>query len=306
MGMLDGKVAIVTGAGGGLGRVEALELARLGARVVVNDLGTTLDGQGCDAKPAEDVVAEIRAAGGQAVAQCGDVASFDDARALIQRAIDEFGSLEILVNNAGFTRDRMLFKMSEEDFDAVVRVHLKGHFCTMRHAMAYWRDRSKAAGGPVYGRMISTASDSFLFGAAGQPNYAAAKAGIVMLTMEAAQEAIRWGVTANVICPRARTRMTEASPWAAMFAKPEQGFDAYAPENIAPVVGWLASPLAANVSGQVLMQIGKSVTVLGRPDVSSHRFESDEAPSVESLNQLLAPFFEKREPVKDGYAVPPF
>lgn len=304
--MLDGKVAIVTGAGGGLGRVEALGLAQLGARVIVNDLGTTLDGHGHDSQPAEEVAAEIRSAGGQAVAQAGDVASFDDAHALIQRAIDEFGSLDILVNNAGFTRDGMLFKMSEEDFDAVVRVHLKGHFCTMRHAMAYWREKSKSIGGPIYGRMISTASDSFLFGALGQPNYAAAKAGIVMLTMEAAQEAIRWGVTANVVCPRARTRMTEASPWAAMFAKPEQGFDAYAPENVAPVIGWLASPLAAKVSGQVLMQIGKSVMVLGHPDVSSHRFESDDPLTVESLNDLLEPFFKGREPVKDGYAIAPF
>lgn len=303
MSMLEGKVAIVTGAGRGLGRVEALELARLGASVIVNDLGTTADGAGTDQEPAASVVAEIEAAGGKAVAHYGDVGDWDSAKGLVQRAIDEFGDLHILLNNAGFCRDRMLFKMSEDEFDSVIRVHLKGHFNTMRHAAEHFRNKSKEAGGPVWGRIISTSSESFLMGNLGQPNYAAAKAGIVAMTMEASREAIRWGVTANVICPRARTRMNDSGPWAAIFAKPEDGFDNFAPENVTPIIGYLCSPSADRVSAQVFIPFGKSVTVLGRP-TKNLVFESPEAWTVDSLAAKLDPHFEKLEPVTDGYALP--
>ncbi len=302
--MLEGKVAIVTGAGRGLGRVEALELARLGARVVVNDLGTKGDGSGSDRGPAEQVVEEIRQAGGEAVAHFGDVADWNDAQSLIKRAIDEFGDLNILVNNAGFCRDQMIFNMTEEAFDSVIRVHLKGHFCTMRFATAYWREQSKAKGGPIYGRLISSSSEAFIFGSVGQPNYAAAKAGIVAMTMSAAQACIKYGVTANAIMPRARTRMNDSGPLAQMFAKPDEGFDNFAAENVAPLVGYLASPRAERISGQVLVVWGKHVTLLGRPGTDT-RFESAEAWTVDSLHQQLGPHFEKLEPVTDGFIVPP-
>ena len=302
--MLDGKVAIVTGAARGLGRVEALELARLGARVVVNDLGTTADGSGRDESAARGVVEEIQGLGGEAVAHFGDVADWNDARALIKTAVDSFGDLNILVNNAGFTRDQMIFNMSEENFDSVVRVHLKGHFCTMRFATAYWRERSKSRGGPVYGRLISTSSEAFLFGSVGQPNYAAAKAGIVAMTMGAAQAMLKYGVTANAVMPRARTRMTEGGALGAVFAKPAEGFDTFAPENSAPLVGYLASPKAERISGHVFVIFGKSVTVLGRPSTDT-KFESEESWSFEGLHEKLGPHFEKLEPVTDGFSVPP-
>jgi 3-oxoacyl-[acyl-carrier protein] reductase len=302
--VLDGRVAVVTGAGHGLGRLEAIELARAGARVVVNDLGTRADGTGRDETAAQTVVDEIRGLGGEAVAHFGDVADWNAARSLVGTAIDRFGDLHILVNNAGFLRDATLFNMTEEDFDAVVRVHLKGHFCTMRFAAAWWRDRSKARGGPVYGRLISTSSEAFLFGNPGQPNYAAAKAGIVALTMGAAQLCLKYGVTANVLMPRARTRMTESGPFAAVFARPAQGFDSFAPENVTPLVVYLASPLAERVSGQVFVVWGRSVTVVGRPTLDT-RFDADAAWTVEALHRELGPHFEKLEPVKDGFAVPP-
>src|SRR5262249_40850149 len=178
---LDGKVALVTGAGRGLGRAHALELARQGVRVVVNDFGLTLSGEG-EPSPADEVGDEIRAAGGRAVADGGDVANWDDALAMVRRGIDEWGRFDILVNNAGFLRDRMLFNMSEDDFDDVVRVHLKGHFCTMRHAAEYWRTESKVADGPVYGRIVNTASEAGLFGRPGPPNPAAGQAGSLRLT----------------------------------------------------------------------------------------------------------------------------
>ncbi len=301
--MLKGKVAIVTGAGRGLGRVEALELARLGARVVVNDLGTKGDGSGSDRGPAETVVEEIRQAGGEAVAQFGDVADWNDAQSLIKRALDEFGDLNILVNNAGFCRDQMIFNMSEEAFDSVVRVHLKGHFCSMRFATAYWREQSKAKGAPIYGRLISSSSEAFIFGSVGQPNYAAAKAGIVAMTMSAAQACLKYGVTANAIMPRARTRMNDSGPLAAMFAKPAEGFDNFAPENVSPLVGYLASSKAERISGQVFVVWGKHVTLLGRPSTDT-RFESGDAWTPESLHQQLGPHFEKLEPVTDGFVVP--
>jgi 3-oxoacyl-[acyl-carrier protein] reductase len=300
--MLEGKVAIVTGAARGLGRVEALELARHGARVVVNDLGTRGDGSGSDESAARAVVEEIQKLGGEAVPHFGDVANWDDAQALIRTAVDTWGDLHILVNNAGFCRDRMIFNMSEEEFDSVLRVHVKGHFCTMRFASAYWRDRAKQGKG-VYGRLISTSSEAFIFGSVGQPNYAAAKAGIVALTMSAAQALQRYGVTANVIMPRARTRMNDSGPLAAMFAKPEEGFDQFAPEHVSPLVGWLASPLAERVSGQVFVIWGKHITVVTRPGTDT-RFETDEVWDVDGVQAQLGPHFEKLEPVTDGFIVP--
>jgi 3-oxoacyl-[acyl-carrier protein] reductase len=302
MTVLVGKVAIVTGAGSGLGRVEALELARQGASVVVNDLGTSLDGQGASDAPAHDVVREIAAAGGKAIAAFGDVADFAQSERIVRAAVDAFGDLNILVNNAGFTRDGMLQKMSEEQWDAVMRVHAKGHFCMMRHTMAYWRDRQKA-NQPVYGRLISTASDSFMMGQLGQPNYAAAKAAITHLTLSAAREGLRLGVTANVLLPRARTRMTMASTWAAMYAPPQQGFDTFAPEHIGPVVAWLASPYAAHVSGNLVQVWGKHVRVYAAPQPALDH-EHDVAWTVEELQKVLGPFFANRRAVDDSFALP--
>jgi 3-oxoacyl-[acyl-carrier protein] reductase len=302
MGDLDGRVAIITGAARGLGRCHALQLAEQGARIVVNDLGGAADGKGRDEDPARSVCEEIKAMGGEAIPHFGDVADWNDAKSMIQTAIDEFGELNILVNNAGFLRDSTLFNMSEEDFDSVVRVHLKGHFCPMRHAAQYWREQAKAKG-QIYGRLISTASESFLFCPPGQPNYSAAKAGIVSLTMGAAQLLLKYGVTANVFVPRARTRMTDTGPVAAMFAKPEAGFDAFAPENTSPLIGYLASPRAERVSGHVFVVWNREVKVVSRPGYEEI-FESDAQWNTDSLHAALGPFFEKREPVTDGYTVP--
>ncbi len=297
---LEGKVAIVTGAGRGLGRVEAIGLAKQGARVVVNDLGVSTDGSGSAGDPAQKVVEEIKAFGGEAVAAYGDCADMNDCEATLKTALDTFGDLNILVNNAGFCRDKMIFSMSEEEFDSVVRVHLKGHFCNMHLATAYWRQQSKAKGAPVYGRIISTSSEAYLYGSTGQPNYAAAKAGITTMTMCAAQAMIRYGVTANVICPRARTAMTDASPTGSMFAKPDEGFDTFAPENVAPLVAYLASPLAEQISGHVFIVWGKEVTVVNGP-TTGKEFKTEEAPTVEGLNAVMAPHFEKLRPIADGY-----
>lgn len=300
--MLDGKVAVVTGGATGLGRCHALELARLGARVVVNDLGAKADGSGRDESAARAVCEEIRALGGEAVPHFGDVADFATAKGLVEAAVSTFGDLNVLVCNAGFIRDAILFNMSEQDFDDVVRVHLKGHFCPIRHATAYWRERGKSGQG-VYGRLISTSSESAFFAPPGQPNYSAAKAGIVALTMGAAQLMQKYGVTANVIMPRARTRMNDSGPLAAIFQKPADGFDTFAPENVSPLVGWLASPLAANVSGQVFVVWGRDVTVASRPTLDV-KFQDAERWTIDSLQRKLGPHFEKLEPVKDGFTVP--
>ena len=249
MGVLDGKVAIVTGAGQGVGRCHAELLAAEGAAVVVNDIGESAD----------EAAAAIVAAGGRAVAQRGNVTSWSDAEALVNRAISEFGDLHILVNNAGILRDAMVFSMDEERFDSVVAVHLKGHVAVAHFAAAYWRAQAKAAGegAPlVPRRIINTASESGLFGGPGQTNYGAAKGGIVALTSIWARELERLNVTVNAIAPRARTPMTDVNP---KFAKPETGFDKYDPANISPMVAFLASDAAADISAQTFIVLGDQV-----------------------------------------------
>jgi 3-oxoacyl-[acyl-carrier protein] reductase len=304
---LEGRSAVVTGAGRGLGRAEALELARLGAAVVVNDYGGPADGGppqlersrelgggsgAASAAPAEEVAAEIRAAGGRAVAHTGDVSDFAEARDLVETAIGEYGTLDVLVNNAGILRDRMVFSMTEDEWDAVIRVHLKGHFNTTHFAAAHWRERAKAAGGPVYGRIVNTSSEAFLAGSAGQPNYAAAKGGIVGLTTSTALALAKYGVTANAICPRARTRMTED-----VFAgleRPDEGLDPLAPEHVAPLVGYLASPAAARVNGQLLVVHGGMVAVVERPRVAARFDSKQDTFTYDELDALLTPHYAGR------------
>ncbi|MFZ3557256.1 3-oxoacyl-ACP reductase [Streptomyces sp. BH055] len=293
---LNGLTAIVTGAGRGLGRAEALELARLGASVVVNDFGQPgRDGSGeATAGPAEQVVQEIREAGGTATAHTGDVADHQQAGELVQLAIDTYGRLDILVNNAGILRDRMIFSMTEEEWDSVIHVHLKGHYNTSHFAARHWREASKGAGGPVYGRVINTSSEAFLAGSAGQPNYAAAKGGIVGLTTSTALALAKYGVTANVICPRARTRMTEDV--FAGFAEPEDGLDPLAPEHVTPLVGYLASPAAGNVNGQLLVVHGGMVAVVDRPRVRAKFDTAKDAFTYDELDALLTPHYKDRPP----------
>ena len=261
MDALGGQVAIVTGGGRGIGRGEALALAAEGAAVVVNDLGASADGTATGSSPAHDVVAEITAAGGTAVADGNDVASWAGAEALVQTAVEQFGRLDILVNNAGFLRDQMSFNMDEAAFDDVIRVHLKGHFAPSRFAAAHWRARSKA-GDESGGVIVNTTSEAGLYGGTGQANYVAAKAGIAGMTIGLARELKRYGVRVNAVAPRARTRMTEEM--LGDFAAPQEGaFDEWDPDNVGPVVAWLASPAAAKVSGQVFVVIGGRI----------HRFE---------------------------------
>lgn len=302
MNELDGKVAVVTGAGRGLGRVEALDLARRGARVVVSDLGVAADGVGRDEAAGQSVVEEITAFGGDAIAHFGDVADWKDSKAMIQTALDHFGDLNILVCNAGFCRDKMIFSMSEEEFDSVVRVHLKGHFCGIRHASEYWRNKAKQTG-QVYGRIISTASEAAIFASVGQPNYAAAKSGIIALTNSAAQGLAKYGITANTFMPRARTAMTMAGVTAPIFAKPEDGFDVFAPEHVTPLVSYLASPASAKISGNVFIVWGKSIAVLGHPKRDAE-FQVDDVWSFEEVSASLGHFFQDKEPIKNSFIVP--
>jgi NAD(P)-dependent dehydrogenase (short-subunit alcohol dehydrogenase family) len=277
---LDGKVAIVTGAGRGIGREHALALAEAGARVVVNDLGGSLSGEGTDSSPAQTVVNEIVAAGGEAVASYDDVSDFAAAEHMIGRAIDRYGRLDILVNNAGILRDRMLVNMTEDEWDAVIAVHLKGHFGPTRHAAAYWRERSKA-GEQVQGRVINTSSPSGVFGNVGQANYGAAKAAIAGFTLIAAQELQRYGVTVNCIAPNARTRMTEET--FGDLPPPEEGqFDPLDPGNMSPLVVALSADDAQDITGQCFFVWGGSVNVL-RPWDAGELLAADEKWNADEL-----------------------
>ncbi len=289
MGICAGRVVIVTGAGRGIGRGHALEFARQGAKVVVNDLGAELDGSGGSTGPAGEVVDEIRAAGGEAVANGNDVADWDGAQAIVQSALDAFGGLDVVVNNAGFLRDRMVVGTSEDEWDAVIRVHLKGHFCVTRFAGAYWREQSKA-GATVDARIINTSSGAGLMGSVGQGAYSAAKAGIAALTLVESAELGRYGVTANAIAPAARTRMTEAV-FAETMAKPDDGFDVMAPENVAPLVVWLGSADSRDVTGRVFEVEGGILSVAdgwqhGPRIDKQRRWEPDEVGAA--VRDLLA------------------
>ncbi|MFC8967668.1 SDR family oxidoreductase [Streptomyces sp. NPDC057094] len=258
--LCEGRVVIVTGAGRGLGRAHALAYAAEGARLVVNDLGVGLDGVPGPDSPARRVVEEIRAAGGEAVAHGGDIATTDGAASLVRTALDTYGRLDTLVNNAGFLRDRMLVNLDEEDWDAVMRVHLKGHFLPLRHAAAHWRSEAKAGRTPE-ARVVNTSSGAGLSGSVGQGNYSAAKAGVVGLTLVAAAEMGRYGVQVNAIAPAARTRMTERT-FAGTMTAPDDGFDAMAPENVSPLVVWLGSAASAGVTGRVFEAEGGRITVM--------------------------------------------
>ena len=289
MGICDGRVVIVTGAGRGLGRAHALAFARAGASVVVNDLGVSLAGtRGADS-PAEQVVAEIRAEGGEAVASGADVADFAQAGALVETAVASFGGLDVLVNNAGFVRDRMFVSTSEEEWDAVIRVHLKGHFCVTSHACAHWRARAKT-GQPVDARIVNTSSGAGLQGSIGQSAYSAAKAGIAALTLVQAVELARYGITSNAIAPSARTRMTE-EVFKEMMAAPAIGFDAMAPENVSPLVVWLGSAESRDVTGRVFEVAGGRIGVAdgwreGPAVDKGARWEPDEVGAA--VHDLLA------------------
>jgi 3-oxoacyl-[acyl-carrier protein] reductase len=278
---LAGKVAVVTGAGAGLGRAEAVALARAGAEVVVNDL---VPG---------DVVDEIEALGGKALFVGGDVSERDTADAMLAAATEHFGALHIVVNNAGVTRDRMLFNMTDDEWDTVIRIHLRGHFLLTRNAAAYWRQQYKTTGAPTYARVINTSSEAGLTGSEGQPNYAAAKAGIAAFTVSAARSLARIGVRANAICPRARTAMT-----AGVFgaAEPEDGLDPLSVEHVAPLVTYLAAPAAEAISGQVFVVYGGMVALLAAP-VVEQRFDVDgDLWDLGSLDQDLGTYFADRDP----------
>ena len=285
---LDGKVAVVTGAGRGIGREHALALAHAGARVVVNDLGGSLAGEGADEGPAQAVVDEIAGLGGEAVASRDDVASFEEAGRMVALALERFGRLDILVNNAGILRDRMLVNMTEDEWDAVIRVHLKGHFGPTRHAAAHWRERSKA-GEDVKAAVINTASGSGLFlPNAGQANYGAAKAAIAGFTLIAAQELARYGVTVNCLAPNARTRMTEVT--FGELARPDEGFDPLDPSNVAPLVVALCADEAQGITGQCFFVYGGAVNVL-RPWSPGELLTADDGwEAGELLEALLERF----------------
>lgn len=254
-----GRVVIVTGAGRGLGRAHALALAAAGARVVVNDMGGSLRGEGADASPAQEVVDEIRAAGGQAVAHVGDVAAWSTGAELVRLAVETFGDLHAVVNNAGIVRDRMFVSSEEHEWDAVMRVHVKGHVALSRHACDHWRAQAKA-GRPVSGRIVNTTSGAGLQGSVGQAAYSAAKGAIASLTLVQAAELRRYGITANAVAPAARTRMTEGV-FADMMRAPEEGFDAMDPANVSPVVVWLCSEASAFFTGRVLEVQGGRVAL---------------------------------------------
>ena len=287
--LLDGKVALVTGGGRGIGREESLALAHAGAKVVVNDLGGSFDGTGGTAEVALSVVEEIRSLGGEAVANAESVADFEGARRMIKETIDTFGDLNIVVNNAGILRDGMIFNMSEEDWDTVFSVHVKGTFAVTRHAADYWR-REHKNGRPVYGRVINTSSDSGLLGNPGQSNYGAAKAAIASFSWIVDREMRKYGVSVNTIVPVARTRLTvDATPASAALMENKRGkdgFDVFAPANIAPIVVWLASDDAKDVHGQIFRVGGRRVWIL-QPHRSVASVKSDSGWEAEALGAAL-------------------
>ncbi|MGH9111279.1 MAG: SDR family NAD(P)-dependent oxidoreductase [Acidimicrobiales bacterium] len=284
MGMLDGKSAIVTGGGRGIGRGEALALANEGACVVVNDL---------DLAAAKAVVAEIEATGGSATANSDDVASWQGATALVDQAIDEHGRLDVLVNNAGFLRDSMCFNLDEAAWDDVIRVHLKGHFAPSRAAAIHWRSRAKA-GEANHARIVNTASEAGLFGNAGQANYAAAKAGIVGMTIAMARELAKYGVTVNVLAPRARTRLTE-DLLGDMGVASADSFDEWHPDNVGPVVAWLASDATQDISGQVFVVFGGRVHLMDGWTVAGE-IEQGERWAPEAIEAHRGELFGSRNP----------
>jgi NAD(P)-dependent dehydrogenase (short-subunit alcohol dehydrogenase family) len=290
---LDGRAAIVTGAGQGLGRAEALALAAAGARLVLNDL---------PGDAVQETASEVAAAGGQAVVAAGDVADWDTGERLVAAALESFGGLDILVNNAGVLRDRMIFTMSPDEWDQVIRVHLRGHFVTSRLATAHWRAASKAAGGPVYGRVVNTSSEAFLLGSAGQPNYAAAKAGIVALTLATARSCARYGVRANAICPRARTAMTQEL----MGGAPGGGVDPLDPRHVGPLVAYLASPAADGINGEVFVVHGGVAAVLEPPRVRAawravDHGSADGMWTPEAVHHALSPAFAGPPAAEGGF-----
>jgi len=260
MGRFDGKIAIVTGAARGVGRGHAMLLASEGAKVIVNDLGGEWDGTGKDSRPAQQTVDEIKAAGGEAAANYDDVADWQGGQNLINQAVETYGGLDILINNAGILRDRTVFNMTEEEWDAVIKVHLKGHFVPTRFATAYWRNKAKSTGQPANGRVVFTSSEAGLFGNGGQANYAAAKAGIASFGIVVSREMKKYGVTANTIAPRARTRLTEGT--FGEFKVEEGKFDSWNPDNIAPWVAYLCSDEAAHITGQTFIVGGGEVDLV--------------------------------------------
>jgi NAD(P)-dependent dehydrogenase (short-subunit alcohol dehydrogenase family) len=258
-GICKGRIAVVTGGGRGIGRGEALELARQGAKVIVNDLGGLRDGSSASTGPAQDVVDEIRALGGEAEANAGDVSTWAGAKGLIDQAIDTYGGIDVVVNNAGILRDRMIVNMTEDEWDDVIRVHLKGTFATTHFAASYWRQRSKD-GEENDARIINTSSASGIYGNAGQSNYGAAKAGIASFTIIASRELGRYGVTANAIAPAARTRMTEDRPMGERVFE-EDEFDAFHPDHLGPLIAYLASSSSRPITGRVFNAVGGHIGV---------------------------------------------